>query len=238
MHRQTHFLLVVLASAGLGLSAAAQPTSGGVHGVVAVPQGSFADRLDATGFGLSAAFVHHIAGSPVGVGVEGTFVTYGRETIRERFGSGALSRVDVDVVTTNNIALGHLVLRLQPATGAVRPYGDALVGLAYLFTESRIEDVDFNDDRDIASSTNFDDAAFSYGLGGGIMARVYSGHSSDDGRPFDVFVDARIRYLFGGEAKYLREGDIETDADGDPIFFFTESRTDLLLPQLGITIRF
>lgn len=238
MPRQARLLVLALAAVGLGSSAAAQPTSGGVHGVVAVPQGSFADRLDATGFGLSAAFVHHIADSPVGVGVEGTFVTYGRETIRERFGSGALGRVDVDVVTTNNIALGHVVLRLQPATGAVRPYGDALVGLAYLFTESRIEDVDAGDDRDIASSTNFDDAAFSYGLGGGVMARVYRGRSSDDGRPFDVFVDARLRYLFGGEAKYLREGDIESDADGDPIFLFTESQTDLLLPQLGLTVRF
>ena len=68
------------------------------------------------------------------------------------------------------------------------------------------------------------------------MARVYEG--LDDGRPFEVFVDARLRYLFGGEAKYLREGDIEADADGDPIFRYTESRTDVLLPQLGLTVRF
>ena len=31
---------------------------------------------------------------------------------------------------------------------------------------------------------------------------------------------------------------IESDASGNPIFLFTESRTDLLLPQLGVTIRF
>lgn len=230
--------LALLSLLALLPAAHAQTTSGGANVVVAVPQGSFADRLDAVGFGLSGAFVHHIGGTPIGLGVEGTFVTYGHERIRERFGSGALGRVDVDVVTTNNIALGHLVLRLQTPSGAVRPYGDALVGLAYLFTESRIEDVDFNDDRDIASSTNFDDAAFSYGLGGGVMARVYEGRSSTDGRPFEVFVDARVRYLFGGEARYLREGDIEADADGDPVFHFAESRTDVLLPQLGLTVRF
>lgn len=231
-------LLTLLGVLALLPAAHAQTTSGGANLVVAVPQGSFADRLDAVGFGLSAAFVHHIAGSHVGIGLEGTFVMYGHERIRERFGGGALGRVDVDVVTTNNIALGHLVLRLQPPSGTFRPYGDALVGLAYLFTESRIEDVDRHDDRDIASSTNFDDAAFSYGLGGGVMARVYEGRSSSDGRPFEVFVDARLRYLFGGEAQYLREGDIEADADGDPLFRYTESRTDVLLPQFGLTIRF
>lgn len=229
-------LLALLSALAFLPAAYAQPTSGGANLVVAVPQGSFADRLDDVGLGLSGAFVHHIAGTHIGIGLEGTFVTYGHERIRERFGSGALGRVDVDVVTTNNIALGHLVLRLQPPSGTFRPYADALVGLAYLFTESRIEDVDYDDDRDIASSTNFDDAAFSYGLGGGVMARVYEGQ--DDGRPFEVFVDARLRYLFGGEAKYLREGDIEADADGDPIFRYTESRTDVLLPQLGLTIRF
>lgn len=238
MKRFTTTCLLGLVALIAAPTASAQQTSGGVNFVVAVPQGSFADRLDDIGYGLSGTFLYHIPRAPVALGVEGTFVTYGRESIRERFGSGALGRVNVDVVTTNNIALGHLVLRLQPSAGAVRPYGDALVGLTYLFTESRIEDVDFNDDRDIASSTNFDDLAFSYGIGGGVMARVYRGHSSSNGRPFNVFIDARIRYLFGGEAQYLREGDIETDASGDPIFFFTESRTDLLIPQLGVTIRF
>ena len=129
-------------------------------------------------------------------------------------------------------------LRLQPPSGAFRPYADALVGVNYLFTESRIEDVDFDDDRDIASSTNFDDAAFSYGLGGGVMAQVYRGHASGTGRSYAVFVDARLRYLFGGEADYLREGAIEADRNGNPIYHVTRSSTDLLLPQLGVTFRF
>ena len=230
----TRFALALLLGFIALLAAAevsAQRTSGGVNFVVAVPQGSFADRLDDVGFGLTGTLVHHFAGSPVGVGAEGTFATYS-------LGTASFSSPAGDVLTTNNIAMGHVILRLQSPSGMIRPYGDALVGLGYLFTESRIEDVDFNGDRYTTSSTNFDDAAFSYGLGGGVMAQVYSGHSSDDGRPFNVFVDARIRYLFGGEAQYLREGDIESDANGNPIYFFTESRTDLLLPQLGVTIRF
>lgn len=216
----------------------AQYGSGGVDAVLAIPQGQFADRLDGIGYGVSGDLLFHIPNTPVGIGVEGTFVIYGRETIRERFGSGALGRVEVDVETTNNIALGHLLLRLQPPIGAFRPYADALVGVNYLFTESRIGDVDFGDDQDIASSTNFDDAAFSYGLGGGVMARVFSGTSEDTGRPYGVFIDARLRYLRGGKAEYLREGDIEADADGTPIYNTTRSSTDLLLPQLGVTFRF
>ena len=217
-------------------SARAQYGSGGANLVLAIPQGAFADRIDGVGYGLAGEVLYHVPNTPVGFGLSGTFIVYGQETIRERFGSGALGRVEVDVVTTNNIALGHALLRLQPPTGAFRPYADALVGFSYLFTESRIEDVDFADDRDIASSTNFDDGAFSYGIGGGVMAQVYRGHS--DGRAFSVFVDARVRYLFGGEAEYLREGSISTDDNDNLIFDVTRSRTDLLLPQLGVTVRF
>lgn len=228
-----------LAPFAFGPAARAQVGSGGLDVVVAIPQGAFADRLDGTvGFGLSGEFVAHIPNTPVGVGIEGGFVVYGQERIRTGFGPGPLNRVQVDVVTSNNILLGHLLLRLQPPSGAFRPYADALVGVNYLFTESRIEDVDFNDDRDIASSTNFDDAAFSYGIGGGVMAQVYHGHSEGSGRPYAIFVDTRLRYLFGGEADYLREGAIEADADGDPIYHVTRSSTDLLLPQLGVTVRF
>jgi hypothetical protein len=228
-----------LALFALSSPARAQVGSGGVNLVLAIPQGEFADRLDgAVGFGLSGEFVAHIPNTPVGFGIGGTFLIYGQERIRERFGSGALGRIEVDVVTSNNIALGHVLLRLQPPQGTFRPYADALVGVNYLFTESRIEDVDFDDDQDIASSTNFDDAALSYGIGGGVMARVFSGRSKDSGRPYAIFVDARLRYLFGGEADYLREGDIEADGNGDPIYNVTRSDTDLLLPQLGVTFRF
>jgi hypothetical protein len=231
-------LLAAFALLLFALPARAQIGSGTVNAVLAVPQGEFADRLDGVGFGLSGTFVAHIPNTPIGFGIEGTFLTYGHERIRERFGSGALSRVEVDVVTSNNIALGHLLLRLQPPQGAFRPYADALVGVGYLFTESRIEDVDFDDDRDIASSTNFDDVTFSYGLGGGVMAQVYRGHSEDSGRPYAIFVDARLRYLFGGEAEYLREGGLRTDANDNLVFDVERSRTNLLLPQIGVTFRF
>ena len=238
MPSANRFILVgaLLLALLLPASAHAQQGSGGVDLVLAIPQGAFADRLDGVGFGLGGEILYHVPNTPVAFGLAGTFIVYGQETIRERFGSGALGRVEVDVVTTNNIALGHLLLRLQPPKGPFRPYADALVGFNYLFTESRIEDVDFNDDRDIASSTNFDDGAFSYGIGGGVMAQVYRGRS--DGRSFGVFVDASVRYLFGGEADYLREGGIDTDNNGNLTFDVTRSRTDLLLPQLGVTVRF
>lgn len=240
MRLSTRFAL--LASLVLALfafaPARAQVGNGSLTAVLAIPQGEFADRLDGVGFGLGGEFVAHLPNTPVGLGLSGTFLTYGRETIRERFGGGALGRVEVDVVTSNNIALGHLLLRLQPPRGTVRPFADALVGVGYLFTESRIEDVDFDDDRDIASSTNFDDVTFSYGIGGGVMAQVYRGHSSGTGRPFSVAIDARLRYLFGGEADYLREGSISTDANDNLVFDVTRSSTDLLLPQLGVSVRF
>jgi hypothetical protein len=205
---------------------------------VGVPQGAFSERLDgAIGFGVSLQALHHIPATPVAVGVELGGLVYGVETIRERFGGGALGRVEVDVTTQNNIGLGHLLLRLQPPAGAFRPYVDGLVGMSYLFTDSRIQDVDRNR-PEIASSTNFDDLTFSYGGSVGMQARLVRGVDQKSGRPYEFGLDARLRYLRGGEADYLKRGSISQDSAGNLTYEVERSRTDLLLPQLGLVVRF
>lgn len=217
--------------------AAAQQLQGGLQVTVSVPQGEFSDRLSgAIGFGLSGQLLYSIPATPLLVGGEVGGVVYGQETIREPFGGGALGRIEVDVITTNNIGLGHLVLRLQPPSGAVRPYADGLVGLSYFYTESRIESV-HRDRPELVSSTNYDDFAFSYGFAGGLQASLMHGRN-DRGRPFEVVLDARLRYLAGGVAEYLKRGSIRQDNGGDLIYDVERSRTDLLLPQVGLTFRF
>jgi hypothetical protein len=226
-------LLALLAL--LPLTAHAQQGQGSVQLLVGVPQGAFGDRLDgALGFGVGGQLLYQLPATPIAFGVEGGFLIYGQETFRECLTS---CRVQVDVVTTNNIGMGHLLLRLQPPSGTVRPYGDAFLGMSYLYTDSRVRDVDQNR-PDLASSTNFDDLAFSYGVGGGLQATAYRGVTQEEGRPYEVAIDARLRYVFGSEAEYLKRGSIREDVDGRLTFDVERSRTDLLLPQIGVTLRF
>lgn len=232
------FILLILSVAAAPEARAQNALSGGLLLNVGIPQGDFADQIDA-GFGLSGTFLVHIPNAPMALGLEGGFLVYGQERIRTPFGGGPLGRVDVDVITTNNILTGHLLFRLGPNQGTFRPYADALFGLHHLFTESRIEAI--NRDDDIASSTNFSDTALSYGIGGGVQVDLYHGQTGgedeESGHPFSVALDARVRYLFGGTARYLKKGGIREER-GDLVYVYDESETNLLLPQLGVVFRF
>lgn len=185
MTRLSAFLLAFgLLLCAAAVPAAAQPVSarsatpdisgvGSVNFTLGIPTGDFADNTDALGYGGSLCIGAQFGASPFVLGLDVAYMAYGRDTDRVPFSQTVGPRVPVDVVTTNSVIQPHLVLRLQPAEGIVRPYAEALGGFKYLFTETRIEDVDFGDDRDIASSTNFDNFALSGGGGVGLDLRVF-----------------------------------------------------------------
>jgi hypothetical protein len=174
------------------------------------------------------------------LGLDLGFLVYGRSVDTVPFSSTVGPRVQVEVVTTNNIVQPHLVLRLQPADGRVRPYIDGLFGFKYLFTETRVRDDDQFDDTDIASTTNFRDVAVSGGVGAGLDIRVYRGRPKDDVRTVSVHLGTQ--YLAGGQAEYLAEGALEdTNGNGqldDEELSIRRSTTTLLQPQLGVTVQF
>jgi hypothetical protein len=106
---------------------------------------------------------------------------------------------------------------------------DGLIGLQYLFTRSKVSDSD--DFDEIASNTNFDDTAFSYGLGGGIKFRVYNTSTKQ------AFINLKARYLLGGEANYLQPGSIDI-TNSVLTFDDSKSKTDLLTLHLGVAFKF
>lgn len=225
----TTLLLLVL---GLASPAQAQLyPQGDINIVVGVPQGEFQDRVDNAGIGLNFFVGLGLGRSPIVFGIDGGFLVYGFERRREPF-STTIPDVTVRVETSNAIAMGHVLLRLQPPTGPIQPYVDGLFGVKYFFTETSIRDDSFRDDE-IASSTNFDDAALSYGLGGGIDIQVFQGR----GKLGALLINVGARYLFGTEAEYLQEGSIER-RNGRVFFNVDRSETDLLLMQLGVTLKF
>lgn len=229
--------LLLLAALALSGAVAAQP-SVSISGLVAVPQGEFDDALGTVGGGLSVGMLYAIPRSPVALGFEGSIAVYGYER-RITPLSLTIPDVQVGVTTSNNLAQGLAVLRLQVPRGGVRPYVDGVAGLTYLFTETRVEDDDdyYYEDGPSFSTTNFDDLALTAGGGVGVLVELHSGRS-DDGRPISVALDARLRYLAGSQADYLARGDIERTRDGDLFIAPRRSRTDLLVPHLGVSFTF
>ncbi len=205
---------------------------GGLHFLAGIPQGEFDDNLDNNAFGIGGQIAFSPEKSPFGIGISLGFMNYGTENRREPF-SITTPDVTVKVTTTNNMFQGDLFLRAQYKQGDIRPYADGLVGLNYLWTETKISDASNGDD--VASSKNFDDAVFSYGGGGGVMIRVYKGANS--GHRFDVLLDIGARYMLGGEAEYLKKGSIGRD-NGTVTYDVIQSKTDVLVVQIGVVANF
>lgn len=235
MHRSSlPYVLILAALLPVSATFAQVRPEVDVNVILGIPQGAFNEHVDDVGFGLEAFAGIFLPGTPVVVGAQFGGMIYGYEERSEPF-STTIPDVTVDVETSNNILMGHFVLRLQPPTGAVRPYIDGLVGFKYLFTETRIENEGFRDEEPVAVSTNFDDGAFSYGAGGGLDIRVYRGWLGKEGETGEVAIHFGARYLFGGEAEYLKEGSIRR-AGGRVEYDVDRSRTDLLVPQFGVRL--
>jgi hypothetical protein len=228
--RKCGYLLIAL----LALSAGgrAQTWQGGIDLLLGSPQKEFRKNVDRLGVGVTLNAGYAPEGTPVMLGLEFGFMNYGSSERREPF-STTIPDVFVRVSTTNNFILGHAILRLQPNAGVFRPYLQGMVGFNYLFTETKIEN-EHNAGQEVASSTNLSDGAFSYGGGAGLMFMVY--HPTD-GTVSDVYVDLGARYIFGGEAEYLKEGSVR-NLNGRVAYDSYKSDTDLLEFQIGVSVRF
>ncbi len=232
--KKHHLLFVLLLSVSV---VAASQFQGGFNFAMGFPQGEFSDNVDRYGYGVSGHFGFYpnnpyllIGG---GIGIQ----NYGSETKRVPL-STTVSLIDVDMTTTNNLFFGHLLLQAGVPLAFVRPYFEGRFGINYLYTETHIDDI--GDGDEIASSTNFDDTAVTYGGGGGLMFQVWQrGKKSKDAEgPDRVYIDIKAMYMPGGEAQYLREGDIEQLDGGEVIYHYSQSTTDMLHIQIGVGVDF
>lgn len=200
---------------------------------VGFPQGEFADNVMNTGYGMDFQVCYRMGQSPVSIGGSLGFLTYGKETREEPF-SDTVPDLLLTVDTTNNILLGDVLVRYQPgpSTRAVRPYIEGVIGFNYLWTQTSIR----NSDDDI-SSTNYNDTALSVGPGGGVFLRLHQGAFVGAEPAYSIDLNVGVRYLFGGEARYLKEGSIIRD-NGSVLYVPSKSNTNLLLTDFGIVFSF
>jgi len=214
---------------------------GGLNFTIGIPQGEFKENVDRIGIGISG----HIAYQPnpfFAIGVALGTITYGSESRNEPF-STTIPDVMVEVTTTNNLAQVHMMMQVGMPMGYVKPYIEGRLGFNYLWTTTRIEDID--DQDEVASSTNFDDLALAYGTGGGLMIKVWEKGRASSGRrssggsgPDKVYIDLKAIYAFGGEAEYLKEGSIARGEGTEVIYDVSKSKTDLMTIHIGAAIEF
>ncbi len=161
--------------------------------------------------------------------LDGGFLVYGSETLRVPLSSTVGARILVDLTTSNNIAWMGFGPQITLPLGPFRPYGSAAIGFSYFFTESSVEGSD--DTFDFANTTNFEDFAFRYGFGWGVVI------------PFQTTgtewgIDLGAMYHRNGQVKYLREGGITDLPGGGIILNPIQSDANLLTYRLGFSVSF
>jgi hypothetical protein len=206
-----------------------------VNFLMGYPQNGFKTNVDRTCYGLSGEFFYQLPRSPLSVGVSLEYLNYGSETRLEPW-SPDIPDVLVDVTTRNSIFGTAAVLRASPVAGFFRPYVEALAGFNYLFTYTSVND-DGSASEDIATTTNFDDWAFTYGAGAGAVIRAVEIRNRQGQSVLSLNVEAGVRLLKGRTAEYLREGSIRPE-NGRLVFEPLTSDTDLIKAHFGAVVRF
>ncbi len=230
MKRKIASLLLTITLYTINVSA--QSAGGGL--MLGFPQGEFKENIDRLGFGISGQLLLFNPSEklPFGFGIDVGYLNYGSESRQEPF-SPTIPDVIVDVNRSNNLVNFHLLFHIAPPSGTVRPYLELLFGGAYLWTETTINS---RGDEEVAGNTNFDDFEWNYGGGGGLLINVYTSDNPEDNIN-DLYLDLKVKYLFGTEAEYLKEGSV-TIRNGQVYYDVSRSETDLLIAQLGVMVYF
>jgi hypothetical protein len=193
---------------------------------VGVPQGEFAQGVKIAG-GIGGGLIFAV-NSVIGLRTDLGVMIYGSETRRVPLGGGALGLINVDVTTTNSIFGGNIGAQIGLPGPTPKPYVGGMIGFSAFTTSSSVEGSNSNAEP-FASSTNSNDATFAKTVLGGFYIPIGKGNTM-----FDI----GARYTWNGEkVRYLTEGDIIEDGNGDLIVTPRETRADLLTITIGVTFR-
>ena len=196
--------------------------------LVAQPKGEFATQLDTEGFGANIGGLFRLDKEGIfSIRADLGGMQYGSETFYVPY-LPLTGRVSLDVETTNNSFWGSIGPQITVPAGPVQPYLNAAVGFVDLVTRTSVRGSD--SEYEYASTNNSDDVTSAWIYGGGLYVPF--------GKRSEWKLHAGARYFYGGEATYLKEGDIQDNPDGSVTLFPRTSKTHQVTWQLGVAYTF
>jgi hypothetical protein len=196
--------------------------------LIAQPKGEFATQLDRQGYGANVGGLFRLDKDGI-FSIRADFggMQYGSETLRVPY-LPITGRVALDVQTTNNLYWGSIGPQITAPVGRFQPYMNAAIGVMDFATRTSVRGSD--SDYSYASTTNKNDATSAWIFGGGVYVPLGSQNAWK--------LHAGARYFYGGQASYLRQGDIRDNSDGSITLFPRTSKTDQVTWQLGASYTF
>ena len=201
----------------------------GVGGIVSEPQGAFAESVG-TAPGL-AVNVRYTPPGAAGFGLRADFgfIRYGSHTQPACLSAAVGCRIQLDVVTANDILLFNLGPEWVLPGGPVRPYVAGNVGLAHFYTHSYVRGVNERGEDGFGETTNFKDSSLAWRGGGGVLVRLARS---------EMFLDLDVATFYhrNGVAEYLTEVDIADLPDGSIDMFPRRGGTNFFSFRLGLAL--
>ncbi|MEN7547449.1 hypothetical protein AAG747_06000 [Rapidithrix thailandica] len=178
------------------------------------------------GFGIQGSFLGQVEESPMYLGMQAGIMTYGMQSEDVTVWVDGF-RETWDRQRSHNIALVHMIARIKPDLNfPIQPYVEGLVGTKVLYTRYTLKD-DYGNEP-IDQNTELLHWTMSYGGGGGLFIRLGPA----------IALDLKLRYLQGSKANYMKKGDVKfDDATNAFTYHIRSSRTDMLLPSIGLSFR-
>jgi hypothetical protein len=196
--------------------------------LVAQPKGDFATQLDRQGYGGNVGGLFRLDKDGIfSIRADIGGMQYGSETLHVPY-LPITGRIDLDVETTNNLYWGSIGPQITAPVGLFQPYVNAAIGVMDFQTETSVRGSDSN--YEYASTTNKNDATSAWIFGGGVYVPLGSQNAWK--------LHAGARYFYGGQASYLRQGDIRDNSDGSVTLFPRTSKTDQVTWQFGASYTF
>ncbi|MEO9004891.1 MAG: hypothetical protein ABI288_09150 [Ginsengibacter sp.] len=194
---------------------------------LSVPQGEYKTTNSDLGFGLRLNALYRPSEMPVKVGIDIGMQERGRAT---QYFSGYVygSYDDFRVDATNNIVSLMFLIRFQSAKPQkIKPFLDVTGGWNVFFSTVEVERLTFYSSYN-SSYSNSSKAhwAVSYGGAGGLDISLNKRN--------EIGLELKVGYLIGTYTRYLTNPYI--DGNGDASFEEKSSRTDMLIPQVGVRI--
>ncbi|MCF8260144.1 MAG: hypothetical protein K9J12_05165 [Melioribacteraceae bacterium] len=121
------FICIIAALFVFGSISNAQTLGGSL--MLGFPQNEFKSNVDrlAYGFNLEGTLGSPGMETPVTIGASFGFMVYGEEDVVTPL-SKTIGRVSVNVNTTNSLLNFHLMMKVSPFEGSVKPYLEGLAG--------------------------------------------------------------------------------------------------------------
>lgn len=198
----------------------AQPAAS-LYFTTGIPMGEFKSFVPSTGFGAATEifFFSPSEKIPYGIGLNFSYVSYGVHLGVDPY----TNEMGLSFNRATNFASVHIMFQVAPYAGSVRPYFETLFGGSYIYSKA---DVGYDY---YFSSLLVDDWAWSYGAGIGLKLLSVGDAFFN---PNSVYIDLKVRYLFGTTTSYL-------DRESIVAYFNTveysliESKTDMITASIG-----